>query len=103
MVKGLLAGWSPPAAIETRGLLKREAGLPPRITGYTRAKMRRRHIPEFVVLDLHGEPDGAYEDAAQHGPDREVRWRRYDGQVVKVVVDLADGSHVSVWITQVNR
>ena len=66
-------------------------------------KERQPAPPEFVVLDVYGKPDGAYEDAAQHGPDREVRWRRYDGQVVKVVVDLADGSHVSVWITQVNR
>ena len=75
MVKGLLAGWSPPAATRTRGIPIREAGLPPRITGYTRAKMRRRHIPEFVVLAFHGEPDGAYEGAAEHGPDREIRWR----------------------------
>jgi hypothetical protein len=103
VVKGLLAGWSPPAAIETRGLLKREAGLPPRITGYTRAKMRRRHIPEFVVLDVYGEPDGAYEDAAEHGPDREIRWRVYDAQRVEIVVDLVDDTIVSVWITQVNR
>jgi hypothetical protein len=40
-----------------------------------RAGSRRRHIPELGVLAFHGEPDGAYEDAAGHGPDREIRWR----------------------------
>jgi hypothetical protein len=59
--------------------------------------------PQFVVLDVHGEPDGAYEDAAEHGPDREIRWRVYDAQRVEIVVDLVDDTIVSVWITQVNR
>ncbi len=80
-----------------------EPGVPPRITGYTRAKMRRRHIPEFVVLAVHDEPDGTYVDAAEHGPDREIRWRVYDAQRVEIVVDLVDDTIVSVWITQVNR
>ena len=55
------------------------------------------------MLDVHGEPDGAYEDAAEHGPDREIRWRVYDAQRVEIVVDLVDDTIVSVWITQVNR
>lgn len=29
--------------------------------------------------------------------------RRYDDQVVEIVVDLQDGSVVSAWITQVNE
>ena len=29
--------------------------------------------------------------------------RRYDDEVVEIVVDLADGLVVSVWVTQVNR
>jgi len=65
--------------------------------------MRRRHIPEFVVLDVYGDPDGSYEDAAEHGPDREIRWRVQDAQRVEIVADLADNSIVSAWITQVNR
>jgi hypothetical protein len=48
-------------------------------------------------------PDGAYEDAAEHGPDREIRWRVYDAERVEIVVDLVDDTIVSVWITQVNR
>lgn len=47
------------------------------------------------------DPDDSYSSPEHHRLDREVRWRRYDGQVVKVVVDLADGSIVSVWTTQV--
>ena len=34
-------------------------------------------------------------------PEREIRWRVYDLQRVEIVVDLIDGSVVSVWITQV--
>ena len=47
------------------------------------------------------DPDDFYSSPERHGLDREIRWRRYDGQVVKVVVDVADGSIVSVWTTQV--
>ena len=63
--------------------------------------MRVRHVPEEVVRGVCEDPDDSYSSPECHGPDREVRWRRYDGQVVKVVVDLADDSIVSVWTTQV--
>jgi hypothetical protein len=47
------------------------------------------------------DPDDSYPSPERYGWDREIRWRRYDEQVVKVVVDVADGSIVSVWTTQV--
>ena len=65
--------------------------------------MRQRHIPEAVVAEVYDDPDGSFLSAAVHGPDRQVRWRRYDDQVVEIVVDLVDGSVVSAWITQVNE
>lgn len=64
--------------------------------------MRQRHIPEFVVREVFGEPDGVELDAIEHGPDREVRWRVYDAQRVEIVVDLIDDTIVSAWITRVN-
>ena len=60
-------------------------------------------VPSQAATGRLAEPDGAYEDAAQHGPDREIRWRGYDAQRVEIVVDLVDDTIVSVWITQVNR
>jgi hypothetical protein len=63
--------------------------------------MRARHVPEGVVRQVCDDPDDVYASPERHGLDREVRWRRYDDRVVKVVVDLADGSIVSVWTTQV--
>ena len=72
-----------------------------RITRHARQRMRVRHVPQALVREVCDDPDGSYPSPEPHGPDREVRWRRYDGQVVKVVVDLADGSIVSVWTTQV--
>jgi hypothetical protein len=72
-----------------------------RITRHARQRMRVRHIPEVIVHEGCGDPDDSYASPEHHGPDREVRWRRYDEQVVKVVVDLADHSIVSVWTTQV--
>lgn len=74
-----------------------------RISGYARHRMRQRHIPEAVVQAVFDDPDGSYLSASVHGPDRQVRWRRYDDQVVELVVDLIDGSVVSAWITQVNE
>jgi hypothetical protein len=65
--------------------------------------MRVRHVPEVVVREVCEDPDDSYSSSQRHGPDREVRWRRYDEQVVKVVVDLADQSIVSVWTTRVRR
>ncbi len=65
--------------------------------------MRQRHIPEAIVVEVYEDPDGSFPSASGHGPDRQVRWRRYDDQVVEVVVDLSDGSVVSAWITQVNE
>ena len=75
--------------------------MPLRITRHARLRMRARHIPEEVVREVCDDPDDFYASPERHGFDREVRWRRYDDQVVKVVVDLADGSIVSVWTTQV--
>ena len=74
----------------------------PRITGYTRNRMRNRHIPEEVVLRVWDDPDVTYLSSEHHGPDRQVRWRRYDDQVVEIVVDLIDDTIVSVWVTRVN-
>lgn len=64
--------------------------------------MRRRHIPESILLEVHDEPDGIESDSAVASPDREIRWRVYDGQRVEIVVDLIDGTIVSAWITRVN-
>lgn len=76
--------------------------MPFRISSYARKRMRQRHIPEEIVREVYDDPDDSYEDTPKHGPDRAVRWRRYDDQVVEIVVDLTDGSVVSVWITRVN-
>lgn len=73
-----------------------------RISGYARNRMRRRRVPESVVAEVYDDPDGSFLSAPVHGPDRQVRWRRYDDQVVEIVVDLVDGSVVSAWITQVH-
>jgi len=75
--------------------------VPFRITRHARQRMRARHVPEEVVREACEDPDDSYSNPERYGLDREVRWRRYDGQVVKVVVDLAEGSIVSVWTTQV--
>jgi len=75
--------------------------VPLRITRHARQRMRARHVPEEVVREVCEDPDDSYSSPERHGWAREVRWRRYDGQVVKVVVDVADGLIVSVWTTQV--
>lgn len=76
--------------------------MPFRISEYARKRMRRRRIPEVVVRQVYEDPDDRTENDPAHGPDRELRWRQYDDQVVEIVVDLTDGSVVSVWVTQVN-
>ena len=48
------------------------------------------------------EPDGIHPSGVHHAPDREVRWRRYDAQVVEIVVDLIDDTIASAWITRVD-
>jgi len=73
----------------------------PRITDCARRRLRQRHIPEPLALEVFADPDGAYQSPERDGPDREVRWRRYDDQVVEIVVDLADDTIVSAWITRV--
>ena len=60
--------------------------------------MRKRHIAEEFVKLTYADPDGR-EPASV--PGREIRWRNYDWQRIEIVVDLSDGSVVSVWITQV--
>jgi len=72
-----------------------------RITDYTRNRMRQRRIPEVVVLQVFDDPDGVHPTDIHHVPDREVRWRRYDDQVVEIVVDLIDDTIVSAWTTRV--
>ena len=74
----------------------------PRITDYTRNRMRQRRIPEEVVMQVCDDPDGVHPSGVRHAPDREVRWRRYDDQVVEIVVDLIDDTIVSAWITRVD-
>jgi len=70
-----------------------------RISGYARKRMRQRRVPEELVRQTYDDPDGRQ---STHDPDREVRWRVYDRQRVEIVVDLIDGSVVSVWVTQVH-
>jgi hypothetical protein len=60
-------------------------------------------VPEHVVWQVYHDPNGVYRSPERHGPDRQVRWRTHDDQVVKIVVDLTDGSVVSVWITRQGR
>jgi hypothetical protein len=55
-----------------------------------------------VVLQVYDDPDGVYPSGVRHAPDREVRWRRHDDQVVEIVVDLIDDTIVSAWITRVD-
>ena len=74
----------------------------PRITDYTRNRMRQRRIPEEVVLRVYDDPDGVHPSRVRHAPDREVRGRRYDDQVLEIVVDLIDDTIVSAWITRVD-
>jgi hypothetical protein len=51
-----------------------------------------------VNTELHLSDGGP----AGHVPDREVRWRRHDDQIVEVVIDMTDDTIVSAWITRVN-
>jgi hypothetical protein len=74
----------------------------PPITEYTRNRMRQLRIPEDLVLQVFDDPDGAHPSDIRHAPDREIHWRRYDDQVVEIVVDLIDDTIVSAWITRVN-
>ena len=47
-----------------------------------------------VLAEVYADPD----DAQPAGlPDRALRSRLYDRQVIVVVVDLVDGAVVSVW------
>jgi len=50
-------------------------------------RMRVRHIPEALAREVCDDPDDSYSSPERHRSAREVRWRRYDDQVVKVVVD----------------
>lgn len=77
--------------------------MPFHITRHARQRMRVRHVNEEIVREVCEDPDDSYASPERHGPDREVRWRRYVGRVVEIVVDLVDDTIVSVWITQVNR
>jgi hypothetical protein len=59
-------------------------------------------VDREVVLQVYDDPDGVYPSGVRYVPDREVRWRRYDDQVVEIVVDLIDDTIVSAWITRVD-
>jgi hypothetical protein len=74
----------------------------PRITDYTRNRMRQRRSPEAVILRAYDAPGGVRSSGSPSPPDREIRWRRYDDQVVEIVVDLVDDTIVSAWITRVD-
>jgi hypothetical protein len=65
-----------------------------RLTRHARKRARARHIPVEIIAAVYADPDGVRPSGL---PDREVRSRRYDWQVIEVVVDVVDGSVVSVW------
>jgi len=67
---------------------------PFRLTRHARTRARRRHIPISIVAEVYSDPDDVRPAEVQ---DRELRTRLYDRQVIEVVVDLVDGSVVSVW------
>jgi len=67
---------------------------PLRLTRHARRRARNRHIPIAVIAEVYADPD----DVRPAGlPDRALRSRLYDRQVIVVVVDLVDGAVVSVW------
>lgn len=70
-----------------------------RLTGHARRRAARRRIPIGLIEEVYRDPDETR--PSETAPDREIRSRRYDGQVLEIVVDLADGSVVSVWMTRV--
>ena len=51
----------------------------------------------MTVIELvYRDPDQSR--PSMTAPDREIRTRRYHGQVIEIVVDLTDGSVVSAWV-----
>ena len=73
--------------------------MPIRLTRHARKRAARRRIPMELIEEVYRDPDEARPSAT--APDREVRSRLYDRQQIEIVVDLGDGSVVSVWMTQV--
>ncbi len=65
--------------------------------------MRLRRIPIAVALETYRDPDGTLPGQPEGRGSREIRWRRYDQQVVEIVVDTSDGAIVSAWITRVQQ
>lgn len=65
--------------------------------------MRQRRIPIGVALETYRDPDGTRLGQPDGRGGREIRWRRYDQQVVEIVVDLSDGAIISAWITRVQQ
>jgi hypothetical protein len=59
--------------------------VPVRVSGYARNRMRQRHVPEQVALQVYDDPDGI---EPTDDMNREIRWRLYDRQRVEIVVDL---------------
>lgn len=73
--------------------------MPMRLTRHARKRVARRRIPMELIEQVYRDPDETRPSAT--APDREVRSRLYDRQRIEIVVDLGDGSVVSVWVTQV--
>jgi hypothetical protein len=70
-----------------------------RLTRHALIRARQRGIPIVVVEEVYEDPD--YRAPSHRNPDRELRGRQYDDRLVEIVVDLVDGSVISVWKTQV--
>lgn len=66
-----------------------------RLTRHARMRARRRQLPLEVIDQVYREPDHIRQ--SQTAPDREIRSRTYDDQVIEIVVDTVDGSVVTVW------
>lgn len=66
-----------------------------RLTRHARRRARQRGIPVDLIEEVYRDPD--IRRPSRAGQDREIRSRRYHRQVVEIVVDLSDGSVVTVW------
>ncbi len=66
-----------------------------RLTRHARIRARQRRIPLSVIEEIHRDPE--WTRPSRTDQSREIRSRRYSDQVIEIVVDLTDGSVVSVW------
>ncbi len=74
-------------------------GCPSGFTEHARRRARLRHIPPTIIEQVYGDPD--YRRPSERASDREVSGRAYDDLVIEIVVDVVDGSVVTVWATRV--